>query len=94
MDTGTPGVLQFPATQYVADGQSMTYRSRWTPSDTAYEAWSEAQGKDGWVTMFKLTLKRVPIGPLRVPLDAGQGGPDMHSMHRVLAQVANINDAG
>jgi hypothetical protein len=51
--------LVFPPTQYVADGQSMTYRVRWTRlDDTAYEAWSEAQGKDGWSTMFRMTLRR------------------------------------
>ncbi|HEY2862536.1 MAG TPA: hypothetical protein VGK37_02795 [Casimicrobiaceae bacterium] len=55
----TPEALVFPATQYVADGQSMTYRVRWTRlSDTSYQAWSEMQGKDGWTTMFKLTMKR------------------------------------
>jgi hypothetical protein len=55
----TPEALVFPATQYVADGQSMTYRVRWTQlSDTSYEAWSEMQGKDGWTTMFKLTMRR------------------------------------
>jgi hypothetical protein len=55
----TPEALVFPATQYVADGQAMTYRVRWTRlSDTSYEAWSETQGKDGWTTMFKLTMKR------------------------------------
>jgi hypothetical protein len=56
----TPGTLVFPPTQYVADGQSMTYRVRWTLIDArTYEAWSEAQGKDGWATMFKLVLKQV-----------------------------------
>ena len=55
----TPDALVFPATQYVADGQSMTYRVRWTKlSDTTYEAWSDMQDKDGWTTMFKLTMKR------------------------------------
>ena len=55
----TPEALVFPATQYVADGQAMTYRVRWTKlSDAAYEAWSEMEGKDGWTTMFKLTMKR------------------------------------
>jgi hypothetical protein len=55
----TADALVFPATQYVADGQAMTYRVRWTRlSDTSYEAWSEMQGKDGWTTMFKLTMKR------------------------------------
>ena len=54
-----PDAFVFPATQYVADGQSMTYRVRWTKlSDTSYEAWSEMQAKDGWKTMFKLTMKR------------------------------------
>lgn len=55
----TPEALVFPATQYVANGQAMTYRVRWTRlSDTSYEAWSEMQGKDGWTTMFKMTMKR------------------------------------
>jgi hypothetical protein len=54
-----PGALVFPPTQYVGGGQSMTYRVRWTKlSDTSYEAWSEMQGKDGWTTMFKLTMKQ------------------------------------
>ena len=53
------GVLTFPATQYIADGQSMTYRVRWTPIGAdAYEAWSEARNGDAWTTMFKLTLKQ------------------------------------
>ena len=53
------GALVFPPTQYVAPGEAMTYRSRWSRiGDTAYEAFSEAQGKDGWVPMFKLTMKR------------------------------------
>ena len=53
------GVLTFPATQYVADGKSMTYRARWTPIGTdAYEAWSEARNGDAWTTMCKLTLKQ------------------------------------
>lgn len=57
----TPGALVFPATQYVADGQSLTYRVRWTLIDDAsYEAWSEMQTKDSWVTMFKLLMKRMP----------------------------------
>ena len=55
----TPSALVFPATQYVADGQSMTYRVRWTLIDeSSYEAWSEMQAKDAWVTMFKVTMKR------------------------------------
>jgi hypothetical protein len=54
-----PGALVFPATQYIADGQAMTYRVRWTLIDEkSYEAFSEMQVKDAWVTMFKLTMKR------------------------------------
>jgi hypothetical protein len=56
----TPTALVFPATQYIAEGEMSTYRVRWTPvGDDAYEAWSEAQTKDGWVTMFKVKLTRV-----------------------------------
>jgi hypothetical protein len=56
----TPGALVFPATQYVADGTAMTYRVHWTRlNDSSYEAWSEAQDKNGWVTMFKLAMKKV-----------------------------------
>jgi hypothetical protein len=55
----TASALVFPATQYVADGQAMTYRVRWTLIDDAtYEAWSEAQSKDSWATMFKVTMHR------------------------------------
>lgn len=55
----TAGALVFPATQYVEGGTSMTLRVRWTRlSDTSYEAWSEMQGKDGWTTMFKMTMKQ------------------------------------
>ncbi len=36
-------------------------KALWTRvGDDAYEAWSEAQGKDGWATMFKVLLKRAP----------------------------------
>lgn len=55
----TPGALIFPPTQYVAQGEALTYRVRWTRlGDGAYEAWSEAQAKDGWSTMFRLTMRR------------------------------------
>ncbi|MES2153157.1 MAG: hypothetical protein V4508_25535 [Pseudomonadota bacterium] len=56
----TPGALVFPPTQYHADGVSMTYRVRWTrQGEDAYEAWSEAQTRDGWSTMFRMTLRKV-----------------------------------
>ena len=51
--------LMFPPTQYVAKGEAMTYRVHWTRrGDDAYEAFSEAQGPNGWTTMFKVLLKR------------------------------------
>ncbi len=51
--------LVLPATQYKAPGQSMTYRARWTKQgNKAYEAFSEAQNGDKWVTMFKMVLRR------------------------------------
>jgi len=54
-----PEALLFPDTQYVADGEALVYRARWTRrGDKAYEAWSEAQRPDGWTTMFKVVLER------------------------------------
>jgi hypothetical protein len=56
-----PGALVFPATQYIEGGAATTYRVRWTiVEDGLYEAWSEAQSKDGWATMFKVRMRRVP----------------------------------
>jgi hypothetical protein len=56
-----PDGLVFPATDYVGEGESMTYRVRWTKvGDDAYEAWSEAKTPNGWTTMFKLALRRQP----------------------------------
>jgi hypothetical protein len=59
--TMTPSAtgLDFPETQYVADGKALTYRVRWTPSGAdAYVAFSEMYLKDKWVTQFKLLLKK------------------------------------
>ena len=56
----TPGILVFPAAQYVVGGNEMTVRVRWTVLDPAsYEAWSEAEDKGTWTTMFKVTMKKV-----------------------------------
>jgi hypothetical protein len=53
------GALVFPATTYVAGGQSMTLRVRWTLQGTdAYEALSEMQNKGQWVTMFKAKMAK------------------------------------
>jgi hypothetical protein len=56
-----PGALVFPATQYVSDGQALTYRVRWTKADArAYEAFSEILGANGaWTPQFKVLLKRM-----------------------------------
>ena len=57
--TPTAGGLDFPETQYVAEGKAITYRVRWTPSGAdACEAFSEMYLKDKWVTQFKLLLKK------------------------------------
>jgi len=54
-----PEALIFPDTQYVAEGEQLTYRARWTPKGPdSYEAWSEAQTREGWATMFKLVMKK------------------------------------
>ena len=51
------GALVFPATTYVAGGQAMTLRVRWTLQGTdGYEALSEMQNKGQWVTMFKAKM--------------------------------------
>lgn len=53
--------LVFPPARYVEGGQALTYRSRWTRLDPAtYEAHNEIQGKDGWVTAFKLRMQLQP----------------------------------
>ena len=53
--------LVFPPTEYIGDGQTMTFRARWTPvGGDAYEAWSEAKNATGWSTMFKVLLTRTP----------------------------------
>ena len=49
----------FPDGRYTSDGETMTYRARWTrQGDQAYETLSEAQTPKGWATMFKLVMKR------------------------------------
>lgn len=54
-----PEALLFPDGRYTSDGETMTYRARWTrQGDQAYEAWSEAQTPKGWATMFRLVMKR------------------------------------
>lgn len=55
------GGLMFPDARYVEGSEAITYRARWTrKGDEAYEAFSEMKVKDGWTTMFKLVLKRMP----------------------------------
>ena len=55
-----PQALLFPDGRYIADGETLAYRARWTrQGDQAYEAWSEAQTPKGWVTMFRLVMRRM-----------------------------------
>lgn len=54
------GALVFPATEFHGEGETLTYRTRWSRlGDDAYEAFSEAKNKDAWAPMFKLTMKRM-----------------------------------
>jgi len=53
------GVIVFPTATYVAGGQSMTLRVRWTLQGAdSYEAWSEMQNQGQWVTMFKAKMTK------------------------------------
>jgi hypothetical protein len=54
------GAIFFPATTYVAGGEVMTLRVRWTLQKDGYEAWSEMQDKDAWKTMFKVKMVKTP----------------------------------
>jgi len=60
-----PEALLFVDARYVSDGETMTYRARWTrQGDAACEAWSELQTPKGWVTMFRMVLKHTDRGRL------------------------------
>jgi hypothetical protein len=52
------GALVFPPAAYVADGQALTLRVRWTLGTDGYEAWSEMEDKGAWTTMFKVRMAR------------------------------------
>jgi hypothetical protein len=52
------GAFVFPATTFVAPGQALTLRVRWTLMADGYEAWSEAQDKGAWATMFKVKMTK------------------------------------
>jgi hypothetical protein len=51
------GALVFPDTNFVQDGKTQVYRSRWQPSGAnAYDVLTEFKGKDGWVPGFKVHM--------------------------------------
>jgi hypothetical protein len=50
--------LEFPETQYIANGVTLPYRVQWTVGADSYEAFSEMYVKDKWVTQFKMVLKK------------------------------------
>jgi hypothetical protein len=52
------GAIVFPPAAYVADGQALTLRVRWTLGTDGYEAWSEIEDKGAWTTMFKVRMMR------------------------------------
>ena len=52
--------LVFPPTNFIENGQTRTYRSRWQRAgDDAYDVVTEFQSKDGWVPGFKVHMERV-----------------------------------
>ena len=52
------GAIVFPPATYVADGQAMTLRVRWTLAAEGYEAWSEMEDKGAWTTMFRVRMAK------------------------------------
>lgn len=52
------GAIVFPPASYVAGGQALTLRVRWTLAQDGYEAWSEMQEKGTWTTMFRVRMAR------------------------------------
>ena len=56
--------LMFPPTTYVDGGKQQVYRSHWKRSgDDAYESINEFQGKEGWSTAWKVTMRKQPAAP-------------------------------
>ena len=54
-----PDALSFPDGRYTSGGETLTYRARWTrQGEQAYEALSEAQTPKGWVSMFRVVMRR------------------------------------
>jgi hypothetical protein len=54
-------VLVFPDTNFVENGKTQLYRSRWQRSgENAYDVITEFKAKDGWVSAFKVHMEQVP----------------------------------
>ena len=52
--------LVFPASKYVENGESQTYRSRWQRSgDHAYDVITEFQSKKNWIPGFKVHMEEL-----------------------------------
>jgi hypothetical protein len=59
-----PGVLVFPPTSYVENGQTQTYRSRWSHADdAAYDVVTEFQAGAAWKEGFKVHMVRTGGAP-------------------------------
>jgi|HubBroStandDraft_5_1064220.scaffolds.fasta_scaffold105346_2 hypothetical protein len=57
--TSAGDALVFPATDYVDDGKTQTYRSRWQRSGTdAYDVITEFKVGDGWKTAWTVHMQR------------------------------------
>ena len=54
-----PGALVFPPTNYVEDGKTQTYRSRWQRiGDDAYDVVTEFKSGEGWIDGFRVHMVR------------------------------------
>lgn len=54
-----PDALLFPPTSYAENGQTQTYRSRWSrSSEDAYDVVTEFQSGDSWREGFRVHMKR------------------------------------
>jgi hypothetical protein len=57
------GSLVFPATNFVNEGKTQTYRSRWQRAgDGAYEVVTELQSGEAWKPWFKMRMEKVTRG--------------------------------
>ena len=53
------GILTFPPTPYIEDGQTKSYRSRWSPQGTkAYDVLTEFRSGESWTPGWRVHMIR------------------------------------